>query len=84
MVNSINTNAGAAHGVQQLNKTTSILDQIRERVATGKKVNGPKDDAAVYAIAKNERQFVERFCEAAKDADLILVADTGSTDASSA
>ncbi len=52
MVNSINTNAGAAHGVQQLNKTTSILDQIRERVATGKKVNGPKDDAAVYAIAK--------------------------------
>jgi glycosyltransferase involved in cell wall biosynthesis len=35
---------------------------------------------AVYAIAKNERQFVERFCNAAKDADLILVADTGSTD----
>ena len=35
---------------------------------------------AVYAIAKNESQFVERFCEAAKDADLIFVADTGSTD----
>lgn len=35
---------------------------------------------AVYAISKNEGQFVERFCESAKDADLILIADTGSTD----
>jgi len=35
----------------------------------------------VYAISKNEEMFVERFCEAAKDADLILIADTGSTDA---
>ena len=35
---------------------------------------------AVYAISKNEEQFVERFCNSAKDADLILIADTGSTD----
>ena len=35
---------------------------------------------AVYAISKNESMFVERFCEAAKDADIILIADTGSTD----
>jgi len=35
---------------------------------------------AVYAISKNESAFVERFCESAKDADLILIADTGSTD----
>ena len=34
----------------------------------------------VYAISKNEEQFVERFCASAKDADLILIADTGSTD----
>ena len=34
----------------------------------------------VYAISKNEEQFVERFCESAKDADLIVIADTGSTD----
>jgi len=34
----------------------------------------------VYAISKNEEQFVERFCVAAKDADLIMIADTGSTD----
>ena len=35
---------------------------------------------AVYAISKNEEQFVERFCESAKEADVILIADTGSTD----
>lgn len=35
---------------------------------------------AVYAISKNESQFVERFCRSAQDADLILIADTGSTD----
>ena len=34
----------------------------------------------VYAISKNESQFVERFCASAKDADLILIGDTGSTD----
>lgn len=35
---------------------------------------------AVYAISKNEEAFVKRFCDSTKDADLILIADTGSTD----
>ena len=34
----------------------------------------------VYAISKNEEMFVERFCNAARDADAIYIADTGSTD----
>lgn len=34
----------------------------------------------VYAISKNESQFVKRFCDSARNADLIFVADTGSTD----
>jgi glycosyltransferase involved in cell wall biosynthesis len=34
----------------------------------------------VYAISKNESLHVKRFCEAASEADLIFVADTGSTD----
>lgn len=34
----------------------------------------------VYAISKNEEQFVEKFCKSAQEADLILIADTGSTD----
>ena len=35
---------------------------------------------AIYAIAKNEEQFVQRFCDSGKDADLVLIADTGSND----
>lgn len=34
----------------------------------------------VYAIALNEEKFAERFCKAAELADMICVADTGSTD----
>ncbi len=35
---------------------------------------------AVYAIALNEEKHVMRWLEATKDADVRLVADTGSTD----
>jgi len=34
----------------------------------------------VYAISKNEAKFVKRFYKSTKDADLIVLADTGSTD----
>lgn len=34
----------------------------------------------VYAISKNEEKFVKRWADSASDADLILLADTGSTD----
>ena len=39
-----------------------------------------KPKICVYAISKNEVHFVERFCKSAADADMILIADTGSTD----
>jgi tetratricopeptide (TPR) repeat protein len=35
---------------------------------------------AVYAISKNEEKHAERFAKSAQKADLIFVADTGSTD----
>jgi glycosyltransferase involved in cell wall biosynthesis len=35
---------------------------------------------AVYTIAKNEEDFVERWHKTAKSADYLLIADTGSTD----
>ena len=35
---------------------------------------------AVYAISKNEEQFVSRFCKSANLADYVVIADTGSTD----
>ncbi len=34
----------------------------------------------VYAITKNEEQFVDRWMDSMKEADLIVVTDTGSTD----
>ena len=35
---------------------------------------------AIYTVALNEEQFVERWFESAKDADYLLIADTGSSD----
>jgi glycosyltransferase involved in cell wall biosynthesis len=35
---------------------------------------------AVYAISLNEEKFVKSWAESAKDADYLLIADTGSTD----
>jgi glycosyltransferase involved in cell wall biosynthesis len=35
---------------------------------------------AIYTIAKNESQFVQSWYESAKEADYLLIADTGSTD----
>lgn len=35
---------------------------------------------AVYTIALNEKQFVKSWFDSAKDADYLLIADTGSTD----
>lgn len=35
---------------------------------------------AVYAISLNEEQHVRRFLESVREADVLVVADTGSTD----
>jgi glycosyltransferase involved in cell wall biosynthesis len=39
-----------------------------------------KSKICVYGIALNEIKHVDRFMESAKDADLVVIADTGSTD----
>jgi SAM-dependent methyltransferase len=54
-------------GVYVYSKRQGLADKMKLKIA-------------VYAISKNESMFVERFCASAKDADLILIADTGSTD----
>ena len=43
---------GAVAGIFKVNQSSSVLDQIWERAATGKKVNSPRDNAAIFAIAK--------------------------------
>lgn len=39
-----------------------------------------KQKVCVYAICKNEEQFVDRWMDSMKEADLVIVTDTGSTD----
>jgi flagellin len=55
MAMSVNTNVGAMVALQNLNKTNSLLEQTQLHITTGLKVNGPKDDAATYAIAQRMR-----------------------------
>lgn len=52
---SVNTNVGAMIALQNLNKTTRLLEKTQLRVTTGLKVNGPKDDASTFAIAQTLR-----------------------------
>ena len=50
---SIHTNRSALQALQTLNATQQTLATAQNRVATGLKVSGAKDDSAVFAIAQN-------------------------------
>ena len=52
---SVNTNVGAMLALQNLNKSNKMLENTQLHITTGLKVNGPKDDAATYAIAQRMR-----------------------------
>ncbi len=58
MTLSVNTNVAAMIALQNLNGTTRELDVTQNRVSTGLKVTGAKDNAAVYAIAQGMRADV--------------------------
>jgi flagellin len=58
MAASVNTNYGALVALQNLNKTTDQLSITQERISTGYKVAGAKDDGAVFAIAQGLRNRV--------------------------
>ena len=53
--NSINTNLGALVALRNLNSTNSMLRAVQDRVATGFKVIGAKDNASSFAIAQGIR-----------------------------
>jgi flagellin len=53
--NSINTNVGAMVALRNLNSTNADLAQAQDRVATGLKVIGAKDNASSFAIAQGIR-----------------------------
>ncbi|MFC5345469.1 flagellin [Brevundimonas staleyi] len=55
MTNSVHTNAAAAVALQNLARTNENLTGVQNRVSTGLKVQGAKDNAAVWAIAQGQR-----------------------------
>lgn len=55
---SINTNVGAMIALQNLNSTSSQLQQTQQIISTGLKVASAKDDGATYAIAQSQRSTV--------------------------
>ncbi|QLQ12157.1 MAG: flagellin [Brevundimonas sp.] len=55
MTNSVHTNTAAAIALQNLSRTTSNLNETQNRVSTGLKVQGAKDNASIWAIAQQQR-----------------------------
>jgi len=55
---SVNTNSGALIALQNLNNTSSQLQQAQNIVSTGLAVSSAKDNGAVWAIAQGERATV--------------------------
>lgn len=55
---SVNTNYGALIALQNLNQTNSDLNGVQNRINTGLKIAGPKDNGAIWAIAQNMRMDV--------------------------
>ena len=61
----------------------SVKDDIVNRLKEFSKKYGVtrnENKICVYAICKNEEQFVDKWCESMKEADYVVVLDTGSTD----
>lgn len=55
MTNSVNTNSSALIALQNLNSISSRLADTQNRISTGLKVGGARDNAATWAIAQNQR-----------------------------
>jgi len=55
MTNSVHTNTAAQVALQNLTRTNDRLFDVQGRVSTGLKVQGAKDNAAIWAIAQGQR-----------------------------
>lgn len=55
MTNSVHTNTSAQIALQNLTRTNDRMSDVQGRISTGMKVQGPKDNAAIWAIAQGQR-----------------------------
>ncbi len=58
---SINTNVGALVALRNLNLTNIELEKAQDRISTGYKIIGPKDDASNFSIAQGLRADLKAF-----------------------
>jgi flagellin len=59
MSTSVNTNYSAMIALQNLNETSAKLDLTQNRINTGLRISGPKDNGAVWAIAQTMRMDIQ-------------------------
>ena len=55
MAMSVHTNEAALIALQNLNKTSSDLQDVQNKISTGLAINSAKDNASVWAIAQGQR-----------------------------
>lgn len=84
--NSINTNVGALVALRNLNAVNTDLARAQDRVSTGLKVIGAKDDASSFAIAQGIRAEIKALAAVkqglANGRGVASVALAGATDVS--
>jgi len=61
MSNSVHSNASAQIALQNLNQISDRMAATQNRISTGLKVEGAKDNSAVWAIAQNQRADLGAF-----------------------
>ena len=75
---SVNTNYGAMVALQNLNSTSAQLTETQNRINTGLRVSGPKDNGAIFAIAQGMRSDVQALNSVQNSLNrAISVVDTG-------
>lgn len=58
MTLSVHTNTSAMIALQNLNKTNTSLADVQQRINTGLKVSGAKDNSSVFAVAQGMRSDI--------------------------
>ena len=71
MSNSVLTNTSAAVALQNLTTTNNKLGDVQGRISTGLKVQGAKDNAAIWAIAQKQRADVGALSAGESISDLL-------------
>ncbi|MEQ8432812.1 MAG: flagellin [Oceanicaulis sp.] len=58
MTLSVHTNTSAMIALQNLNKTNTSLADVQQRINTGLKVSGAKDNSSIFAVAQGMRSDI--------------------------